>query len=479
MREAPRDGIRHLASRYGPPLSIQATRLATPAPDANAAGLRPPRPEEFSTGASGSPHAYPGSASVWSLVEAAASVTAAGPSAVEGEAHGEDAVASGAFPLGILHGGAGDDSERHAHRDSGGDAGPRDVDGWPADREFLRHALAPSPRATFAGGDRRNAELSPVTADQWSLRVTMDTGMKDDLETLKSLLSHTANGDLTAILREALRCAIEKHGKRRGAIAPTRTRSTASAPSDRGPSDGGRSDDRPGETRPSGAMPSCVSRGARSSDAGRSDDRPGGTRPDAIDSAGQEPGQEPLNDPPAPDVQAIPGGAGRRDARFRATGSPNTIESPNAPGSPDASLRSAGRASTAPPNGAAKGTAPPSTALTGTASPSTTPPGDPPPSTTRTSSAPPGGVPRAPSTARTIPAAVRREVWARDNGCCSWRSRDGRRCGSRWKLELDHIQPVALGGDSTVANLRLICRAHNVRHAEQIFGRRHMARFTR
>jgi hypothetical protein len=38
---------------------------------------------------------------------------------------------------------------------------------------------------------------------------------------------------------------------------------------------------------------------------------------------------------------------------------------------------------------------------------------------------------------------------------------------------------VALGGDSTVANLRLICRAHNVRHAEQIFGRRHMARFTR
>jgi 5-methylcytosine-specific restriction endonuclease McrA len=46
-------------------------------------------------------------------------------------------------------------------------------------------------------------------------------------------------------------------------------------------------------------------------------------------------------------------------------------------------------------------------------------------------------------------------------------------------LELDHIVPVALGGRSTVDNLRLCCRAHNTLHAEQVFGREHMDQFRR
>ena len=71
---------------------------------------------------------------------------------------------------------------------------------------------------------------------------------------------------------------------------------------------------------------------------------------------------------------------------------------------------------------------------------------------------------------RYIPAAVRREVWRRDQGCCSYVDRhSGRRCGSRYRLEIDHIVPFALGGDAQPANLRLRCKAHHryraTRHA--------------
>ena len=63
---------------------------------------------------------------------------------------------------------------------------------------------------------------------------------------------------------------------------------------------------------------------------------------------------------------------------------------------------------------------------------------------------------------RSIPAAVRREVWRRDQGCCSYVDRrTGRRCGSRFFLEIDHIVPVAQGGAAEPANLRLRCSAHH------------------
>ena len=57
---------------------------------------------------------------------------------------------------------------------------------------------------------------------------------------------------------------------------------------------------------------------------------------------------------------------------------------------------------------------------------------------------------------RYIPASVRREVWRRDGGCCSYVDpHSGRRCGSRFLLELDHIVPFALGGSAEPGNLRV------------------------
>jgi hypothetical protein len=169
-----------------------------------------------------------------------------------------------------------------------------------------------------AGPSVTRPTVTAISADTFSLRVTLDAELKSDLDELTALLSHKVpNGDLAAVLREAIRCAIEKHGKRKGAKAPAQERS-------------------PTRSRASRTL------------------------------------------------------AGRH-----------------------------------------------------------------------------------------IPAEVRREVWRRDDGQCTWVGSDGHRCGSRWMLELDHVVPVALGGAATADGLRLLCRAHNQLYAEQVFGSDRMARFRR
>ena len=71
---------------------------------------------------------------------------------------------------------------------------------------------------------------------------------------------------------------------------------------------------------------------------------------------------------------------------------------------------------------------------------------------------------------RTIPAHVRRAVWERDQGRCTFVSSSGRRCAAIRGLEFDHIDPVARGGVATVDRMRLRCRAHNQYEAERAFG---------
>jgi hypothetical protein len=83
-----------------------------------------------------------------------------------------------------------------------------------------------------------------------------------------------------------------------------------------------------------------------------------------------------------------------------------------------------------------------------------------------------------PTTTDEIPAHVRRAVWARDGGCCQWRMVSGGVCGSRKQVQFDHIEPRALGGESTKENVRLLCRAHDLEAARRVFGDRWMDRFT-
>ena len=72
---------------------------------------------------------------------------------------------------------------------------------------------------------------------------------------------------------------------------------------------------------------------------------------------------------------------------------------------------------------------------------------------------------------RYIPAEVKRFVWKRDRGCCSYvNPKTGQRCGSQYMLQMDHIKPYALGGRSTKENMRLLCAGHNRFRARQTFS---------
>jgi hypothetical protein len=59
-----------------------------------------------------------------------------------------------------------------------------------------------------------------------------------------------------------------------------------------------------------------------------------------------------------------------------------------------------------------------------------------------------------------LPVSIRKAVWARSSGRCEIQI-GGRRCSSRYRLEVDHVTPLALGGSNEFGNLRLLCREHN------------------
>jgi hypothetical protein len=59
---------------------------------------------------------------------------------------------------------------------------------------------------------------------------------------------------------------------------------------------------------------------------------------------------------------------------------------------------------------------------------------------------------------RNANVGLRRELWKRDNGKCQ-------KCGSQHALEIDHVIPWALGGETSEENLRLLCRSCNQRRA--------------
>jgi hypothetical protein len=71
---------------------------------------------------------------------------------------------------------------------------------------------------------------------------------------------------------------------------------------------------------------------------------------------------------------------------------------------------------------------------------------------------------------RHVPAEVKRAVWLRDLGRCAFVGTNGRRCAERGFLEFHHLHPYALGGEATVRNIQLRCRAHNDYESRVCFG---------
>ena len=72
---------------------------------------------------------------------------------------------------------------------------------------------------------------------------------------------------------------------------------------------------------------------------------------------------------------------------------------------------------------------------------------------------------------RHVPAAVRRAVFERDEGRCTYTAASGQRCRETRHLELHHVHAFSRQGEHTNENLTLRCRAHNALAAESDFGR--------
>ena len=77
---------------------------------------------------------------------------------------------------------------------------------------------------------------------------------------------------------------------------------------------------------------------------------------------------------------------------------------------------------------------------------------------------------RSSANGRYVPAEIRRMVWQRNGGQCTFVSEKGKRCEARDRLEFDHIDPVARGGQTSGDRMQLRCRAHNQYTAECTFG---------
>ena len=71
---------------------------------------------------------------------------------------------------------------------------------------------------------------------------------------------------------------------------------------------------------------------------------------------------------------------------------------------------------------------------------------------------------------RAIPSELKRHIWKRDEGQCSYvHPETKQRCSSKHLLQIDHIKPFALGGKSELNNLRLLCAGHNQFRSERTF----------
>jgi hypothetical protein len=76
---------------------------------------------------------------------------------------------------------------------------------------------------------------------------------------------------------------------------------------------------------------------------------------------------------------------------------------------------------------------------------------------------------------REASAAEKRAVWVRDLGRCRYIGPSGHRCNERRFVEFHHVDPYALGGETSMDNIELRCRRHNDYEGRLYFGKRRPA----
>lgn len=85
-------------------------------------------------------------------------------------------------------------------------------------------------------------------------------------------------------------------------------------------------------------------------------------------------------------------------------------------------------------------------------------------------------LPDGPTTSRHIPDAIKRTVYERDGGQCTFVGTDGRRCEERGYLQFDHLDGFARRRQHRAERVSLRCFAHDQHAAEVMYGRELMAR---
>ncbi len=71
-----------------------------------------------------------------------------------------------------------------------------------------------------------------------------------------------------------------------------------------------------------------------------------------------------------------------------------------------------------------------------------------------------------PKKTRYIPITVKQELFKRAQGYCEFVGKDGVRCQSRYKLQIDHFKiPFSQGGKNSTENCKILCTNHNLHRA--------------
>jgi len=78
---------------------------------------------------------------------------------------------------------------------------------------------------------------------------------------------------------------------------------------------------------------------------------------------------------------------------------------------------------------------------------------------------------------RYVPDAVKRAVWERDQGRCTWPMGMGSSATRRTASSSAMISKSLSEANPTIDNIRLLCKSHNLMKAEQHLGRAFMAKF--
>ena len=307
--------------------------------------------------------------------------------------------------------------------------------------------------------------IRPLGAGRWELKATIDDDCRQGLEQLKGLLSHVdPHLTLGQLVGRVVREAVERHdparpprGRRTGIRTDAGAAEQTSAPKEAGRSDATSAQRSAAPTVGVAETSAPKDATGPSAEAAQRNAIPAGVTTSAAKAR--------ASSPKGADCEHARATAAKRPGATTRPSAPKDANRPDgATAAPAGGATSPAKVKADPKRGRDVPAKRPEAAARSAASA--------PKAECDRQAAPPAPQPQARD--RAIPAAVKRQVWERDRGCCSYVDRgSGRRCSSRHLLQIDHILPFALGGSAEPGNLRLLCAAH---HRHRHAGRERLGR---